>query len=160
MRSWSILLALSVLVAAPSAGANDSDQAAKDVARRYAEEGIAFHEGGNVAAAVASFTRAFQALAVPTIGIRLARSLVKVGRLVEAKKVYQVVVATRVKKDDPSVFNQAVTDADAELKELEPRIPTLELTIAAGVSSPTLDGSAVPVDTLGKPAPWTPAPTG
>jgi hypothetical protein len=156
VRSRSLLLALALLLAAPEVRAQDYDQATKDAARRYAEEGIAFHEHGKDAEAVESFTRAFQVLGAPTVGIRLARSLAIVGRLREAKKVYQVVVATRVKKDDPAVFAQAVTDAGAELAALDARIPTLELTLAAGVTSPTLDGAPVSADTLGKPAPIDP----
>lgn len=151
MRSRAILLALSVLLAARSARAEDYDQAAKDVARRYAEEGIAFHEHGDDSAAVLSFAKAYRVLGAPTVGIRLARSLVALGRLIEAKKAYQAVIATQVKKDDPPVFTQAVTDAKSEALALEPRIPTLELTIAPGVTSPMLDGAPVSPDTLGKP---------
>lgn len=156
MRSRSILLALSVLLAAPSARAEDYDQAAKDVARRYAEEGMAYHDLGEDAAAVLSFTKAYRVLGAPTIGIRLARSLVALGRLIEAKKTYQAVIATQVKKDDPPVFTQAVTEASAEVLALEPRIPTLELTIAPGVTSPRLDGVPVSPDTLGRPTPIDP----
>jgi hypothetical protein len=151
VRSRSLLLALAVLLAAPQVRAQDYDQATRDAARRFAEEGIAFHERGNDVEAVESFTRAFRVLGAPTVGIRLARSLALVGRLREARKVYQTVVATRVKKDDPAVFAQAVTDAGAELAALEARIPTLELTLSAGVTSPTLDGAPVSADTLGKP---------
>ncbi|MEP7127070.1 MAG: hypothetical protein ABJE95_39420 [Byssovorax sp.] len=154
--SWSLLLALALLLAAPQARAEDYDQATKDAARRYAEEGIAFHERGKEIEAVESFTRAFRVLGAPTVGIRLARSLSLVGRLREARQVYQVVIATRLKKDDPAVFGQAVTDARAELAALEPRIPTLELTLAPGVTSPTLDGAPVSADTLGKPTPIDP----
>jgi hypothetical protein len=156
VRRRSLLLALALLLAAPEVRAEDYDQATKDAARRYAEEGMAFHDHGNDAEAVQSFTRAFQVLGAPTIGIRLARSLALVGRLREAKKVYQVVIATRVKKDDPPVFAQAVTDAGAELAQLEARIPTLDLTLAPGVTSPTLDGAPVPAETLGKPTPIDP----
>ena len=156
MRSRSLLLALALLLAAPDVRAQDYDQATKDAARRYAEEGIAFHEQGKDAEAVESFTRAFGVLGVPTVGVRLARSLALVGRLREAKKVYQVVVATRVKKNDPAVFAQAVADSGAELAALEARIPTLELTLEVGVISPTLDGAPVPADTLGKPTPIDP----
>jgi hypothetical protein len=156
VRSRSILLALAVLLAAPSARAQDYDQAAKDVARRYAEEGIAAHEHGDYPAAVQSFTKAYRVLGAPTVGIRLARSLAKLGRLIEARKVYEGVIATPVKKDDPPVFAQAVTDARAELAELGPRIPTLEITLAPGVSSPMLDGAAVAPDALGKPTPIDP----
>lgn len=156
VRSWSILVVLAALAAAPSARADDSDQSPKAVARRYAEEGIAFHESGNEAAAAQSFTRAYQVLGAPTVGIRLARSLASLGRLIEAKKVYQAVIATPVKKDDPPVFRQALTDAGAELALLTPRIPTIELTLAAGLTSPTLDGAPVSLDALGKPTPLDP----
>ena len=155
-RSWSILVVLSALAAAPSARADDGDQAAKAEARRYAEEGIAFHESGNESAAVQSFTRAFQVLGAPTVGIRLARSLASLGRLIEAKNVYQTVIVTPMKKDDPPVFRQALTDAGAELAQLTPRIPTLEITLAEGLTSPTLDGAPVSLDALGKPTPLDP----
>jgi hypothetical protein len=148
-------LALSLLLAAPPARAAD-DQAARDVARRYAEDGMASHDHGDYGAAVESFTRAYRVLGAPTIGVRLARSLVKLGRLIEAKAAYQGVVATPVKKSDPPVFTQAITEARAELASLTPRIPTLELTVAPGVSSPTLDGSPLAPSSLGNPTPLDP----
>ena len=155
MRIRSILLALSLLLAAPLARA-DEDEQARDVARRYAEEGIAAHDHGDYDAAVQSFTKAYRVLGAPTVGIRLARSLVKLGRLVEAAKAYQSVIGTPVKKSDPPVFAQAVTEATAELSGLTPRIPTLALTVASGVTSPMLDGSPVSASMLGKPTPIDP----
>jgi len=151
VRTRSILLALSLLLVAPTARAAEDDQAARDVARRYAEEGIAAHDHGDYGAAVQSFTKAYRVLGVPTVGVRLARSLVKLGRLVEATKAYESVLAAPVKKSDPPVFAQAVTEATAELASLTPRIPTLELTVASGVTSPMLDGSPISASTLGKP---------
>ena len=151
MRSRSILLALSLVLAAQSARADDYDQAAKDLARGYAEEGIALHESGDYSAAVQSFTKAYRVLGAPTVGIRLARSLAKLGRLVEAAKAYQAVIDTPVKKSDPPVFAQAVTDAGAELAALKPRIPTLKITVAPGVTSPTLDGKPIAEGELGQP---------
>jgi hypothetical protein len=156
VRSWPFLVVLAALCAAPSARADDAD--ARALARRYAEEGIAFHDSGNELAAVKSFTRAYEVVGAPTVGIRLARSLANLGRLIEAEKVYRAVIATRVKKDDPPVFNQAVTDAGAELARLTPRIPTLELTLSPGVTSPLLDTAPVALDTIGRPFPVDPGP--
>lgn len=156
MSSRSILLALSLVLVARSARAEDDVQAAKDVARQHAEVGIALHERGAYTAAVQSFTRAYRIMGAPTVGIRLARSLTKLGRLVEAAKTYQRVIETPVKKEDPPVFAQAVTDARAELAALTPRIPTLMLSLAPGVTSPRLDGIPVAADALGKPAPIDP----
>ena len=151
MRSRSILLALSLVLATQSARADDADPSAKDLARRYAEEGIALHESGDYSAAVQSFTKAYRVLGAPTVGIRLARSLAKLGRLVEAAKAYQGVIDTPVKKSDPPVFAQAVTDAGAELAALKPRIPTLTITVAPGVTSPMLDGKPIADAELGQP---------
>lgn len=158
MRIGPILVLVSVLLAARSARADDYDQATKDVARRYAEEGIAFHDQGDYPAAVLSFGRAYRVLGAPTIGIRMARSLVKLGRLIEAKKAYEAVIATPLKQGDPPVFAQSVTDARAELAELSPRIPTLELAVGIGVTSPTLDGNPVPAAALGRALPIDPGP--
>ena len=155
MRRRSILVGLSLLLAAATARAEDTDQA-KDVARRYAEEGIALHERGDYAGAVQSFTRAYGVLGAPTVGIRLARSQAKLGHLVEAAEAYRAVIATPVKKTDPPVFAQAVTDARAELEALTPRIPTLTITLADGVTSPRLDENPVTDDALGQPVPLNP----
>ncbi len=156
MRIGPALVLVSVLLGARSARADDYDQAAKDVARRYAEEGIAFHDKGDYPAAVVSFGRAYRVLGAPTIGIRLGRSLVKLGRLIEGKRAYEAVIATPLKQGDPPVFAEAVTDARAELVDLSPRIPTLELAIETGVTSPTLDGSPVPPAALGRALPIDP----
>lgn len=155
MSIRSILAALSVVLAAATARA-DYDQVAKDVARRYAEEGIALHDRGDYAAAVQRFTKAYRVLAVPTVGIRLARSLALLGHFRDAAKTYQEVIAAPVKKTDPPVFAQAITDARAELAELTLRVPTLTLTLDPGVTSPTIDGVAVPLDDLGQQAPIDP----
>ena len=156
MRIRSVLLSLALLLAAPSAHAEEDDQAARDVARRYAEEGIAAHDHGDYAAAVQSFAKAYRVLGAPTVGIRLARSLVKLGRLVEGAKAYQSVLATPVKKSDPPVFAEALAEAGVELAALTPRIPTLEVTAPAGVTSPRLDGQVISAATLGKPTPVDP----
>jgi hypothetical protein len=150
------LVALSLLLSAASARAEDYDQAAKDLARGYAEEGIAQHDHGEYAAAVQNFTKAYRVLEVPTVGIRLARSQAKLGRLIEAEKTYQSVIDAPVKKTDPSVFAQAVLDARAELAELSPRIPTLQINFSPGVTSATLDGSPVAFDMIGTPMPINP----
>lgn len=139
-----------ILLALPCAARAD-EAALKDQARKDAEEGIALFDKGDFGGAAEHFVRAYSLVRAPTVGLRLARAQVKLGKLVDAAKTYQEVARAEVKKDDPPVFQKAIKDAAAELAEIVTRIPTITVKVDPGVTSPTIDGRALAAGEVGAP---------
>ncbi|WP_437939884.1 hypothetical protein [Sorangium sp. So ce341] len=58
-----------------------------------------------------------------------ARSYERLGRLLEARALYQRVMNEPLEASAPRAFQQAQADAKSELADLTPRIPTLEVAV-------------------------------
>lgn len=136
---------------------SQADEATRNAARKIAEEGLALFSAGNYAEALAKFDRAGGMVRAPTMGLMAARSLVKLGRLVEASQRYLAVTQMTLEPGASEAFRNAQTDAAKERSELLPRIPTLWVTLenAQPGAAVTLDGrplsgaqlgASVPVD--------------
>jgi hypothetical protein len=128
------------------------DEATRSAARAAGEAGVQAYQDGSYDDAEAKLHQAFVLLQVPTLGYWHARALAKTGKLVEAAERYEAVTKLEVKAGKAAtVQQQAQADAAKELAELRPRIPRLTL-IAKGSTDGlevTLDGTAVPNDSLG-----------
>ncbi|WP_165373901.1 MULTISPECIES: hypothetical protein [Sorangium] len=75
-----------------------------------------------------------------------ARSCERLGRLLEARSLYQRVLDEPLAATAPRAFQQAQADAKAELAALAPRIPTLEVALGRtpqGAVELTLDGERI-----------------
>jgi hypothetical protein len=125
--------------------------ATRAAARDLGADGVEAFQAGNYAVASEKLGRAFEILRVPTLGLWSARSLVKVGKLVEAAERYLDVTRLDALRGDVAVQKQAQADAASEREALLPRIPslTLELSGDAKDVSVTLDGVAVVPALLG-----------
>jgi hypothetical protein len=121
------------------------DSAEKKAARILADEGLALFNRGDYQAALGKFEQAEKLVPALTIRIEIARSLDKLGRLLEARERYEAIVAEELPKLSPFVVKKAQDDAGAELEALKARIPTLSLQI----EGPRSDGIALFID--GKP---------
>lgn len=118
------------------------------------EEGIALYGEGRYEEALARFDRAEAVVAAPTLGVRAARSLEKLGRLVEASERYLRVTAMTIDPTLPEIYRQAQAQAQAEAAAeraaLLPRIPTLEIVVTGGPADEvTVDGARIPAALLG-----------
>ena len=148
---------LSVSAAAladPPAGA----ESAKDQARKLADEGQRLFAAGDHRAAVERLREADSKFAAPTIKLAWAEAHEKLAELVEARAVYQRVVAEKLDASAPKAFVAAQEQASRALARLERVVPTLVLEIAGapdGVTV-TLDGAALPRTAWGEPVPVNP----
>jgi len=154
-KSWLALLALCAgMSLAGSASAQPVDEQLRNTARHLALEGHKAYEAGAYEQALDLFQRAYEIVHAPTIYIRAARSLVKLGRFIEAAEIYEVIRRGTLEEDAPSAYAEAIENATSELAELRPRIPTLNLSVVGpGADDPelrvSLDGKPVPVAVLG-----------
>ncbi len=124
-------------------------------ARGLGEEGARAYERGEWEVARSLFHRARDLYPAPTLGVREARALVQLGRLVEAARVYERVETTPIDDTDQNVdvetFRQARDAAHRELAELRARIPRVKLDVAGifGRVTIALDGRDVPLTLVG-----------
>jgi hypothetical protein len=143
------LVASVSLGSAFAAGPVAADEPTRNAARALASEGDAFYAKQDYEHAVDRFARAYALVGAPTIGVRWARSLAKLGRLIDAEEHYVATVRTHLAPDAPDAFRAAVTEATQELADLRARIPKLEIVRPGGVGAVRLDGKPVPDALIG-----------
>lgn len=156
MKPISMLLCLALLFVPTRAAAQDP--AERQAARKLGEEGDALFDKGEYQAALEKYRKAAELIEVPTLRLREARTLEKLGRLVEASERYLSVVRTEVAADAPQDHRDSVTLAREEHAALEPRIPNIVVNFAGSGSQPrvTLDGAPFPPALLGEKRPVDP----
>ena len=155
-----VLAAVTALaLAAPEAHAQPADLATKSAARKLGTEGQKLFEAGNIAGALEKFNLADSLVPAPTLGLRAARCLALLGRLVEASERYLDVTRVQLDRSAPAVMRKAQVEALAERDKLLPTIPTLDVTVegptGAGVTV-LLDAKPVPPALLGQKRPVDP----
>lgn len=118
----------------PEAGASAQvTKANQDLARSVAVTGREAFNAGDYETALALFRRAYTLFPAPTVVLYEARSLEKMGRLLEALEAYGRTTQIAVDSGAPAQFAEAVTAAREEARELATRVPTLTLQVQ-GVS--------------------------
>jgi hypothetical protein len=134
------------------APAADADRVS---ARQLGEEGKRLFEAGDFAGALDRFQRADALVRRHTLGVRIARCLVKLGRLTEALDRYVAVsrmeLPAGVEPGILAVQKDALAEAEAEGAALARRIPSVVIEVR-GASEPvvvTVDGAVVPAALLG-----------
>ncbi len=160
LRSLGLVVVFAGIVGAPAAAeAEIADPAARAVARQLGYAGVQAYQEGDFATAYDKFEKAYDVLQVPTLGLWSARSMVKVGKLVEASERYREVQRLSAVDGDIEVQRRAQADAAAELRALLPRIPML--TIALENAEPSeialfVDERAFAASLVGEPLPINP----
>ncbi len=154
-------LALATLVVVtPLAGyAGPTEQQRRDTAARLGTEGIKLYIKGEYERALAKFERAHQSFPAPTLGLRAARCLAKLGRLVEATKRYDAVIATKLGPKAPYVHFEAKRQARQERNKLAASIPLLKVTIVGAPVKQvvvSVDGHPLAIRSIGKAIPIDP----
>jgi len=141
-------------VAAPAAGV--------ETPLTLADEAAELHLRGDYESAQPMLEKAYGELALPTIGIWLARNLDRLGRLLDAQDRYRAIVdeeesdtratlsAAEARGLAPPPMKEqeeAKEDAELELERLVERIPTMVVAVEgdAGRAQVTLDGGPAPV---------------
>lgn len=118
----------------------------KRAAHDLADSGLEHFNAGRYEEALAAFRDAEALVHAPPFLFWSARSCEELGRLLEARALYQRVVDEPLAADAPGVFQKAQADARTRLAALAPRIPTLEVAItgaAPGAAALTLDGEPI-----------------
>jgi hypothetical protein len=144
---WS-MLTVSLLCAGPAL----ADPSAEDraTARSLAGEGYQALQTKDYSTAVDRFSRADALVHAPTLMIDWARSLVGLGKLVEAQERYEQIIREGVDAKAPKSWLRALTDATSEVAELKPRLAWVTITVnGSGDARVTIDGTAVPPAAIG-----------
>ncbi|MDC3961990.1 tetratricopeptide repeat protein [Polyangium jinanense] len=155
-------LAFAALTWLSPAVSTGQDFATRSAARKLGEEGIALFDKGQYAEALEKFNLADQLVPAPTLGLRAARSLVKLGRLVEATERYLAVTRMDLSRTQVTpAFRKAQADALKEREELLPLIPSLTIEVTGPLGDGItvyVDGTQIPLALLGQKRPIDPGP--
>lgn len=164
MRMRRLVVGLSFLalgLAAPAAhgGPPDKDKKAAQIAaekkagaRALADHAKELFDAGKYEQALEEFSRAEQLYHAPTLLWGMARSSFKTGRLLEARALFQRLIAEKLEKNAPVEFRDAQEAAKEELATLEPRIPTFQISVRGAAGRPLslkIDGAPSPAE-IGK----------
>jgi hypothetical protein len=161
---WTPTWVLAALLAAPGAKADPAPEPTPgapvetsnpDLARSVAVTGREAFNSGDYETALALFRRAYSLYPAPTVVLYEARSLEKLGRLLEADEAYTRTAQLSVGQDAPAQFAEAIAQARQEERALRARIPTLTVEVQ-GVSANdpnlavTVNGRAIGAAQLGQ----------
>jgi len=153
-----LLAAALHLGSAPAFAQQPNDQL-RATARALGDEGVKHFEAGRYSEALDRFERADALVHAPTLGLLAARSLEKLGRLVEAAERYRAVMLVQLDAKAPEAFKEAQETASKELEAVRARIPTLEIVVegpGAEAATVMLDGNEVPKAIIGVKTPINP----
>jgi hypothetical protein len=136
------------LLSARGAFAEKVDDSTRNAARSLAEQGKELFDKEDFERARDLFHRAYTLVPAPTIALYEARSLAKLGRLVEAEEAFIRAARTKLDANSSDQFRKAVADAEYELLAVQARIPKVTLIVAGpGAQAPDLsvllDGEVV-----------------
>ncbi len=144
---WSGLTAL-LLFAGPAFA--DPSAADRATARSLAGEGYQALQSKDYASAVDRFSRADALVHAPTLMIDWARSLVGLGKFVEAQERYEQIIREGVDSKSPKSWQKALNDAGVELAALKPRLAWVTISISGSNEARlTIDGAPVPPAAIG-----------
>ncbi len=151
-----------VLVAALFSGrpARAEDAETRTAARDLATQGAKAFDAGKYEDAADFFRRAYDLVHAPSIGIMRARSLVKVGQLVEAIDAYEQTSRFKLVAGAPDAYVKAVQAAKSEMEEVRARVPRVKITLKGAdpneAPSVTIDEKPTPAALLGVERPLNP----
>ena len=135
-----------VLVLSLSVPAWAQSSAAVSSAREIAKQGLDAFDAGNYQEASQKLLKAFEVVKVPTLAVYAARSLVKMGRLVEACELYLQARRLKPAPDWPAVQVKAQREAADARAKLLPRLPRLTVMVEGAAAQDvtlTIDGVEV-----------------
>ena len=125
----------------------------RTAARDLATQGAQAFDAGQYAQASDFFRRAHELVPAPSIALLHARSLAKLGQLLEAVDIYEQTARFKLPDDAPPAYLQAVETAHSEMEDVRKRLPRLKLTlIGVGSGEPlqvSMDDKLTPEALLG-----------
>jgi hypothetical protein len=134
-----------LLLCASSARAEDAET--RTAARDLATQGAQAFEAGQYAEASDFFRRAHELVPAPSIALLRARSLAKLGQLLEAIDIYEQTTRFKLPDDAPEAYLQAVETARSEIEGVRRRLARLKVVVIG------VDGEPAQVSMDDKPTP-------
>lgn len=133
MRWVVCTVAALVALHAPRAHANDAGPTERDrnVARESVYQGDDLSKRGDFEGALEAYRRAHAIMKVPSTGIEVVRTSLKLGLLVEALEACRQTAAHRSSPGEPAPFTKARAEARALMASLRTRIPKLTVAVMA-----------------------------
>ena len=127
-------------------------------ARAAATEGAQAFRDKKWAEAADLFTRAESLVHAPPHLLYLARAEVNLNQLVKAQENYNKIVRETLPANAPKAFHDARVEAAKELRELEPRIPSVKVVVSGQAPNlkVTMDGAVIPAALVGVQRPTDP----
>lgn len=154
-RSLAAILCMSaVLSTMPAAAQTPTEKAA---ARALANEGEAALKKQDYATAFEKYDKASRLIPdALTLTLGLARAQLGLGKLVEAKESFNVVMRTPLGPNAPAAYKAAKAEAEKEIVGIEPRIGAVFITVEPASAVVTVDGDVVPSVLIGDRRPTNP----
>jgi len=148
MKSLRLVLALTTLLAPAHAIAEEAALSERDrnVARESVYQGDDLVKRGDHRGALEAYRRANAIMKVPTTGIEVARTSLRLGLLVEALEAARQTAAFPQKSGEPAPFTKARDEARAVMVSLRTRIPKITIAVLAPsdvTPQVVLDGAAI-----------------
>lgn len=153
-RGLGLSLCAAIWLAASAAPAQEPSARTKRAVRELVADGENLFNAGDCTQALDRFRRAYALMPAPTVALREARCLVKLGRLIEGVEKYEEARRGESTPNPPIAFLKAAHEAKIAIADLRGRIPKLKLTVTGpGADSPELvvfiDKERVPSALLG-----------
>ena len=146
-RISAVLVASALLLGASRAGAEPS-LADRETARGLMDDGDKKLADGNVKGALDSYTKADALMSVPTTGLEVARTQVKLGLLLQARETLGKVLRLPVTPNEPAPFAAARKAAETLNSEIVGRVPSIQVVMTNGEPSQApqvfVDGEEIP----------------
>jgi len=142
-----------------TARADEPDAGTRMAARELAMAGAEAFDKQDFATALDRFQRAESLYKVPSIAVMVARTLARVGRVVEAVDKYEETLRMPLDAAAPEAFQRAVAEATAEVEPARARVARIELRLPADAPPKTvvtLDDKPVPAALIGVATPVDP----
>jgi hypothetical protein len=129
MRAVRVCLFAAALTVSTQARAAGTSFADREAARNLAGKGYEALEAGQYKRAIELFEQAEARFHAPPHWLYMARAQIKLGRLLEAKASLEHIADEKLAADAPAPFKEAQASARTELRDLEPKIPSLTVVI-------------------------------
>jgi hypothetical protein len=113
----------------PRTAVAQATTAERETARSLMDEGDSFREAGDLHRALERYSAADAIMHVPTTGLEVARVQAQLNHLVDATTTAIEVANSAPGPNEPPLFTQSRTAAQAMVEALRPRVPSLTLKV-------------------------------
>src|SRR5450432_1717401 len=149
-RTLGFCSGLSIVLLCAASALADPSAADRATARSLAGEGYAALQTKDYSTAADRFSRADALVHAPTLMIDWARSLVGLGKFVEAQERYEQIIREGVDAKSPKSWQKALNDAEVELSALKPRLAWITISVSGtNDARVTIDGTPAPPAAIG-----------